>query len=89
MVIVIIVKRFSDKQETKNNDYHKFPYKGVKFLLYIFHRLLNLLNRPTVCVTGLVGGTLTHSTGRKMLGMLKMLEKPHRTHKSSARFVGQ
>jgi hypothetical protein len=36
----------------------------------------------------LVGGTLTRSTGRKMFGTLKMLQKPHRTHKSSARFVG-
>jgi hypothetical protein len=36
----------------------------------------------------LVGGTLTHSTGRKMFGTLIMLKKPHRTHKSSARFVG-
>jgi hypothetical protein len=34
-----------------------------------------------------VGGTLIRSTGRKMLGTLEILQKPHRTHKSSARFV--
>ena len=36
----------------------------------------------------LVGGTLIPLTGRKNFGTLKMLKKPHRTHKSSARFVG-
>ena len=41
-------------------------------------------NLPNGLRYWLVGGTLIHSTGRKMFGALKMLEKPHRTHKSSA-----
>ena len=51
----------------------------IFFISFIFAR-----GKPTVCVTGLVGGTLTRSTGRKIFGTLKLLEKPHRTHKSGA-----
>ena len=59
--------------------------RKANLLIFIFYAR----ERPTVCVTGLVGGTLTRSTGRKNFGTLKILKKPHRTHKSSARFVGR
>jgi hypothetical protein len=42
----------------------------------------------TVCVTGRWAG-VDNAWEQEKLDARKMLEKPHRTHLSSARFVGQ
>jgi hypothetical protein len=61
---------------------------AFRHALFAFIILSDLQQRHNGLRYWLVGGALTHSTGRKMFGTLKMLKKPHRTHKSSARFVG-
>jgi len=75
------IRRLFNTREKKING-RFFIYRFV-----FFKKIITLMFGLTACVTGLVGGTLIHSTGRKMFGTLKILKKPHRTHKSSARFV--